>query len=52
MLTRETNKKPVEVFPVVKIQSTLVISTSVISNNHLSRRENLILVLTQKSYIR
>ena len=28
------------------IQSTLVISTSVISNNRLSRRENLILVLT------
>ena len=30
------------------IQSTLVISTSGISNNLLSRRENLILVLTQK----
>ena len=29
-----------------KIQSTLVISTSVISNNLLSRRENLIPVLT------
>ena len=28
------------------IQSTLVISTSLISNNRLSRRENLILVLT------
>ena len=28
------------------IQSTLVISTSVISNNRLSRRENLIPVLT------
>ena len=28
------------------IQSTLVISTSVISNNRLSRREILILVLT------
>ena len=28
------------------LQSTLVISTSVISNNRLSRRENLILVLT------
>ena len=31
------------------IQSTLVISTSVISNNWLSRRENLVLVLTQKN---
>ena len=28
-------------------QSTLVISTSVISNNRLSRRENLIPVLTE-----
>ena len=28
------------------VQSTLVISTSVISNNRLSRRENLVLVLT------
>ena len=36
----------------LNIQSTLVISTSVISNNRLSRRENLILVLTQKSNIR
>ena len=34
------------------LQSTLVISTSVISNNRLSRGENLILVLTQKSNIR
>ena len=34
------------------IQSTLVISTSVISNNRLSRRENLVRVLTQKSKIR
>ena len=34
------------------LQSTLVISTSVISNNRLSRRENLVLVLTQKSKIR
>ena len=34
------------------IQSTLIISTSVISNNRLSRRENLVLVLTQKSKIR
>ena len=34
------------------IHSTLVISTSIISNNRLSRRENLILVLTQKSQIR
>ena len=32
-----------------EIQSTLVISTSIISNNRLSRRENLVLVLTQKS---
>ena len=31
---------------IIYIQSTFVISTSVISNNHLSRRENLILVLT------
>ena len=30
----------------MKIQSTLVISTSVISNNCLSRRENLIPILT------
>ena len=36
----------------VAIQSTLVISTSVISNNRLSRRENLVLVLTQKFKIR
>ena len=35
-----------------EIQLTLVISTSVISNNCLSRRENLVLVLTQKSKIR
>ena len=34
------------------IQSTLVISTSVISNHRLSRRENLVLVLTQISKIR
>ena len=34
------------------VQSTLVISTSVISNNRLSRRENLVPVLTQKSKIR
>ena len=33
------------------IQSTLVISTSVISNNRLSRRENLVLVITQISKI-
>ena len=33
-------------FPSMHIQSTLVISTSVISNNRLSRRENLIPVLT------
>ena len=35
-----------------KVQSTLVISTSVISNNLLSRRKNLVLVITQKSKIR
>ena len=35
-----------------KIQSTIVISTSVISNNRLSRRKNLVLVITQKSKIR
>ena len=35
-----------------RIQSTLFISTSVISNNRLSRRENLVLVLAQKSKIR
>ena len=29
--------------------TTLVISTSIISNNRLSRRETLVLVLTQKS---
>ena len=32
-------------------QSTLIISTSNISNNRLSGRENLVLVLTQKSKI-
>ena len=36
----------------INVQSTLVISTSVISNYRLSRRENLVLVLTQKSKIR
>ena len=36
----------------IYIQSTLVISTSVISNNRLSRRKNLVLVITQKSKIR
>ena len=48
------NKLPLYKFPAhsmmlmpeAKIQSTLVISTSVISNNRLSRTENLILVLT------
>ena len=39
-------------FAFIDIQSTVVISTSVISNNRLSRRENLVLVLTQKSKIR
>ena len=34
------------------IRSTLVISTSVISNNRLSRRENLVLVLIRKSKIK
>ena len=36
----------------IHIQSTLIISTSVISNHRLSRRENLVLVLTSKSKIR
>ena len=36
----------------IYLQSTLVISTSVISNNRLSRRKNLVLVITQKSKIR
>ena len=31
------------------LQSTLVISTSLISNNRLSRSENLVPVLTQRS---
>ena len=31
------------------VQSTLVILTSVISNNRLSRRKNLVLVITKKS---
>ena len=31
-----------------KIHLTVVISTSIISNNRLSERENLVLVLTQK----
>ena len=35
-----------------ELQSTLVISTSVISSNRLSQRENLVPVLTQKSKIR
>ena len=39
-------------FLLIHIQSALVISTSVISNNRLSRRENVVLVLTQKSKIR
>ena len=37
---------------ICKVQLTLVISTSVISNNRLSRRKNLVLVITQKSKIR
>ena len=36
----------------IHVPSTLVISTSIISNNSLSRRENMVLVLTQKSKIR
>ena len=32
---------------VSNIQSTLIISTSIISNNSLSRRENLVPVLTE-----
>ena len=39
-------------FYIFQIQSTLVISTSVISNNRLSRRENLVHVSTQKFKIR
>ena len=39
-------------WPQDQIQSTLVISTSVILNNRLSRRENLVLVLIQKSIVR
>ena len=35
-----------------KFANTVVISTSIISNNRLSRRENLVIVLTQKSKIR
>ena len=35
-----------------QIQSTFVISTSIISNNRLSRRETLVLALTQKFKIR
>ena len=38
--------------PIHYIQSTLVISTSVIWNNCLSRRENPVLVLKQKPIIR
>ena len=34
-----------------KVESTLVISTSIISNNRLSLGKNLALVLTQKSKI-
>ena len=37
---------------VLNMQSTLVISTSVISKNRLPRRKNLVLVITQKSKIR
>ena len=45
---RNKEKHPESFFKmaVKLIQSTLVISTSVISNNRLSRTENLILVLT------
>ena len=47
------NRHDDETIPIyVQIQSTLVISTSVISNNRLSRRKNLVLVITQKSKIR
>ena len=35
-----------------EVQSTLAIPTSVISNNRLSQRENLVRVVTQKSKIR
>ena len=47
------NTKVYPVFEdIFEIQSTLVISTAVISNNRLSRRENLVRVLTHKSKIR
>ena len=36
----------------IYLQSIPVISTSIISNHRLSRRENLVIVLTQKSKIR
>ena len=48
----DTHKDVYAFICAVFIQSTLVISTSIISNNRLSRRENLVLVLTQKSKIR
>ena len=51
--TRTYRKRSSSLFPLLsKLQSTLVISTLIISNNRLSRRENLVLVLTQKSKIR
>ena len=36
-------------YVIAKLQSTLVISNSLISNNHLSRSENLVHILTQRS---
>ena len=48
VFTEKPYSNPVE----HNVQSTLVISTSVISNNRLSRRKNLVLVITQKSKIR
>ena len=54
---KESLRSELTFFPITPstfghIQSTLVISTSIISNNRLYRRENLVLVFTQKSKIR
>ena len=48
----KSTKITLKTTPESNIQSTLVISTSVIANKGLSRRENLVLVLTQISKIR
>ena len=44
--TQEVSSKSAFDFCYFDVQSTLVISTSVISNNRLSRRKNLVLVST------